>query len=199
MPQFQNGYLESILAAFDTQGVGGGNRDAHMLAALVAACCLGAGACVPCPTGATGPTGAAGGVNGNFAELYALMPGDNAAPVAANSPISFPNVKVLTAGMTTVGGNTIVLNAAGLWRIDAQVSISEAAQIAVAVNGAADMTTVVGRATGVSQLVISTVISSPAPGTAVQIWAIGGAGYTITPLAGGAQPVSATFRAQRLS
>ena len=63
MPQFTSGYLDSVLAAFDTQGVGGGNRDAHLLAALIASCCLGGGSCF-CPTGATGPSGATGPAGG---------------------------------------------------------------------------------------------------------------------------------------
>src|ERR1700722_11488219 len=41
------------------------------------------------PAGPTGATGLSGGLT-DFADFFALMPGDNSAPVGAGDPVQFP-------------------------------------------------------------------------------------------------------------
>ncbi|WP_340386540.1 collagen-like protein [Paenibacillus sp. FSL E2-0151] len=144
-------------------------------------------------TGGTGATGAAGSVLG-FADFFALMPPDNAATVAPGTDVSFPQDGP-TSGTTIArtGPSSFNLAAIGTYQILFQVSINEAGQLILTLNGADLAPTVVGRATGTSQifgmaLVQTTVINSI---LTVRNPAGNATALTITPLAGGTRPVSA--------
>ena len=144
-------------------------------------------------TGVTGATGAAGGVLG-FADFFALMPPDNAATVAPGTDVSFPEDGP-TSGttITRTGPSSFNLAAIGTYQVLFQVSINEAGQLILTLNGADLAPTVVGRATGTSQivgvaLVQTTVINSI---LTVRNPAGNSTALTITPLAGGTRPVSA--------
>ncbi|WP_312563237.1 hypothetical protein, partial [Anaerospora sp.] len=144
-------------------------------------------------TGATGVTGATGGVLG-FADFFALMPPDNAATVAPGTDVSFPQDGP-TSGTTIArtGPSTFNLAAIGTYQVLFQVSVTEAGQLILTLNGADLAYTVVGRATGTSQivglaLVTTTVINSI---LTVRNPAGNSTALTITPLAGGTRPVSA--------
>ncbi|WP_366295551.1 collagen-like protein [Paenibacillus sp. AN1007] len=143
--------------------------------------------------GATGATGATGGVLG-FADFFALMPPDNATTVAPGTDVSFPQDGP-TSGTTIArtGVSSFNLAAIGTYQILFQVSIDEAGQLILTLNGADLAATVVGRATGTSQivgiaLVQTTVINSI---LTVRNPAGNATALTITPLAGGTRPVSA--------
>lgn len=145
------------------------------------------------PAGATGATGATGSVLG-FADFFALMPPDNAATVAPGTDVSFPQDGP-TSGTTIArtGPSSFNLAAIGTYQVLFQVSIDEAGQLILTLNGADLAPTVVGRATGTSQivgiaLVQTTVINSV---LTVQNPAGNAVALTITPLAGGTRPVSA--------
>lgn len=143
--------------------------------------------------GPVGPQGPAGGVL-NFADFYALMPPDNAATVAPGTDVSFPQDGPSSGSdISRTGPDSFNLAQIGTYQILFEVSVDEAGQLILTLNGEDLAYTVVGRATGASQivgmaLVTTTVINSiltvrnPA-GTA--------AALTITPLAGGTRPVSA--------
>jgi len=145
------------------------------------------------PAGPARPQGPAGGVL-NYADFYVLMPPDNTATVAPGTDVSFPQDSPNSgADISRTGPSTFNLAQIGTYQVLFQVSVDEAGQLMLALNGEDLAYTVVGRATGASQivgmaLVTTTVINSlltvrnPA-GTA--------AALTITPLAGGTCPVSA--------
>ncbi|MBC7765069.1 MAG: collagen-like protein [Hyphomonadaceae bacterium] len=103
-------------------------------------------------TGATGPTGATGVLN--FADFFALMPPDNAATVAPGTDVSFPQDGP-TSGptITRTGPSSFNLATIGTYQVLFQVSVSEAGQLILTLNGADLAYTVVGRATGTSQIV----------------------------------------------
>jgi len=133
-----------------------------------------------------------------FADFFALMPPDNAATVAPGTDVSFPQ-NGPTSGTTIVrtSASTFNLSAIGTYQVLFQVSVTEAGQLILTLNsgaGAADLAyTVVGRATGTSQivgmaLVTTTVINSI---LTVRNPAGNSTALTITPLAGGTRPVSA--------
>ncbi|WP_301336133.1 collagen-like protein [Paenibacillus sp. FJAT-26967] len=150
-------------------------------------------------TGATGPagpagvTGPTGGVLG-FADFFALMPPDNAATVAPGTDVSFPqNGPTSGAAIVRTGPSTFNLAAIGTYQVLFQVSVAEAGQLILTLGGADLAYTVVGRATGTSQivgiaLVQTTVINSI---LTVRNPAGNSTALTITPLAGGTRPVSA--------
>ena len=145
------------------------------------------------PTGATGATGAAGGIL-NFADFFALMPPDNEATVAPGTDVSFPQDGSTGGGaITRTGPSSFNLALIGTYQVLFQVSVDEAGQLILTLNGADLADTVVGRATGTSQivgmaLVTTTVINSI---LTVRNPAGNSTALTITPLAGGTRPVSA--------
>ena len=127
--------------------------------------------CTVCPPGPQGPQGPAGGILG-YADFYALMPPDNSATVAPGTDVSFPQDGP-NSGTTIVrtGASSFNLTEIGTYQVLFQVRVTEAAQLILTLNGADLEYTVVGRATGVSQ---------------------------ITPLAGGTRPVSAHLTIMRI-
>ncbi|OMF01497.1 hypothetical protein BK124_02170 [Paenibacillus amylolyticus] len=144
-------------------------------------------------TGGTGATGAAGGVLG-FADFFALMPPDNAATVAPGTDVSFPQDGP-TSGTTIArtGPSAFNLAAIGTYQILFQVSINEAGQLILTLNGADLAPTVVGRATGTSQIVGMALVQTTVINSILTVRNPAGnaTALTITPLAGGTRPVSA--------
>jgi hypothetical protein len=143
--------------------------------------------------GAIGAAGPAGGVLG-FADFFALMPPDNAATVAPNTDVSFPQDGPISGtAITRVNASSFNLATIGTYQVLFQVGVDEPGQLILTLNGADLAYTVVGRATGTSQivgiaLVQTTVINSV---LTVRNPAGNAAALTITPLAGGTRPVSA--------
>ena len=111
----------------------------------------------------TGATGASTGIL-DYGDFYALMPGDNATTVAAGGSVEFPEDGDTTAGITRVpsSASTFQLAAIGTYYISFQVSVTQAGQLVVVLNGSELAYTVVGRATGTSQLVGTAIIRTTA-------------------------------------
>jgi hypothetical protein len=151
------------------------------------------------PPGATGAAGPSGGI-AEFAEFYAIMPPDNTATVAAGSAVQFPQDGPDSGFITRTGPGTFNLSSIGTYEVSFQASVTEPGQLALTLNGAELPYTVVGRATGTSQitgdsLVQTTVINSVLtlenpPGEPVAL--------TMTPIAGGVDPVSASLVIKRI-
>lgn len=133
----------------------------------------------------------------NYADFFALMPGDNSSTVALGAAVQFPQDGYTSLSSTIVraSASTFTLPTVGNYEVIFQVSVTEAGQLSLAIGGVGLPNTVVGRATGTSQIfghcVISTsvinevlsVINPPGNSTAL----------TITPIAGGTASVSATL------
>lgn len=151
----------------------------------------------PGPAGAPGPTGPQGPAGSvlDFADFFALMPPDNAATVAPGTDVSFPQDGPISGSgaITRLGPSSFNLSNIGVYQVMFQVSVSEAGQLLLTLNGADLSYTVVGRATGTSQitgmaLVQTTIVNSI---LTVRNPAGNSPALTITPLAGGTRPVSA--------
>jgi hypothetical protein len=142
-------------------------------------------------TGAVGPTGPSGTLAS--ADLFALMPPDNAATVAPGTDVSFPqNGPTAGFSISRTGSSTFNLAAIGTYQIMFQVSVTEAGQLLLTVNGADVDYTVVGRATGTSEISGMFLVTTSVINSVVTIRnPAGSAALTITPLAGGTRPVSA--------
>ncbi len=167
-------------------------------------------------TGATGPQGASGatgstgpqGVPGpagtvlGFAEFYALMPGDNSATVAPGTAVSFPQSGPNDGSGTIVrtGPSTFKLVTVGTYEVTFQVSVVEAGQLGLVLNNTLLPYSIVGRATGTSQLVGETLVTTTAANSTLEVQNPAGnaTALTITPLAGGTQPVGASLVIKRL-
>lgn len=145
------------------------------------------------PTGPTGPSGSPG-EELNYADFYALMPPENAATVAPGTDVSFPQDGPNSGvSITRTGASSFNLSEIGTYQIFFNVPVSEAGQLELTLNGAPLAYTVVGRATGTSDisgmfLVDTTTINSI---LTVRNSAGNAAALTITPLAGGTNSDSA--------
>lgn len=97
----------------------------------------------------------------NFADFYALMPPDNAAAVAPGTDVSFPQDDPNGGGgITRIGPDSFNLPQIGSYQILFQVSVSEAGQLLLTVNGADLAYTMAGRATGTSQIIGMAVVTT---------------------------------------
>ena len=144
-------------------------------------------------TGLVGPQGLAGGVL-NFADFYALMPPDNAATVAPGTDVSFPQDGPNSgADIARTGPDSFNLAQIGAYQVLFQVSVTEAGQLLLTLNGEDLEYTVVGRATGASQIIGVAVVETTSVNSVLTVRNPAGnaAALTITPVAGGPRPVSA--------
>ena len=145
------------------------------------------------PQGIQGEQGPAGGVL-SFADFYALMPPDNAATVAPGTDVSFPQDGPNSgADITRLGADSFELGPIGTYQILFQVSVTEAGQLILTLNGEDLPYTVAGRATGTSQIVGMALVETTTENSVLTVRNPEGtaAALTITPLAGGVRPVSA--------
>lgn len=158
------------------------------------------------PAGAPGIAGAAGsqgvpGVPGipgapgilDFSDFYALMPGDNAATVAADTAVSFPQDGSTSGAITRLNATQFLLPTIGTYLVQFQVSVTEAGQLMLRLNAAPVASSVVGRATGTSQIVGLSLITTTTANSVLEVINPPGnsPALTITPVAGGTHPVSA--------
>jgi hypothetical protein len=144
------------------------------------------------PAGPTGATGASGTID--FSDFFALMPPDNAATVAPGTDVSFPqNGPTSGAAIARTGPSTFNLSTVGTYQVMFQVSVTEAGQLILTLNGADLAYTVVGRATGTSEIVGMALVTTTAINSILTVRNPAGnsTALTITPLAGGTRPVSA--------
>ena len=83
-----------------------------------------------------GPTGPAGGVL-NFVDFYALMPPDNAATVAPGTDVSFPQDGPNSGSdISRINANSFNLTLIGTYQVLFEVSVDEAGQLILTLNGA---------------------------------------------------------------
>jgi len=147
------------------------------------------------PIGPTGPTGAsgAGGIL-NFADFYALMPLDNSVTVAPGTDVSFPQDGPNSGSdITRTGASSFNLAQIGSYQVIFNVGVSEAGQLILTLNGEDLDYTVVGRATGTSDIIGISIITTTEVNSILTVRNPAGnsTALTITPLAGGTRPVSA--------
>ena len=145
------------------------------------------------PQGPQGEPGPAGTVLG-YADFYALMPGDNADTVAAGTDVDFPQDGPNSGtGITRAGASSFTLADIGTYQVLFQVSVTEPGQLVLTLNGAELPYTVVGRATGTSQIVGIALVNTTTEDSVLTVRNPEGTAnaLTITPLAGGTEPVSA--------
>lgn len=127
------------------------------------------------------------------------MPGDNSATVGGGTAVQFPQDGPASGGITRVPtggatGSNFILPNIGIYSIAFQVSVDEKeGQLVVALNGVDQKQTIVGRDTGTSQIVGKNLLMVTEVNSIISINNPVGNGpaLTITPIAGGKDPVSA--------
>ncbi len=152
-------------------------------------------------TGATGATGPASGLPPVYADFYALMPSDNAATVAVGAAVEFPQDGP-SSGLDITRNSATQFNITdiGDYNISFQVSVDEAGQLCAELNGSQVASSVVGRATGTSQIIGYSIINVSVPNSVLRIVnPLGNStALTITPIAGGTNSVSAHLVIQKI-
>jgi hypothetical protein len=152
------------------------------------------------PEGPVGPAGPPGGVMA-FGHFYALMPPDNAATVAVGADVEFPQDGPTSAtAITRTGPSTFELADIGVYEVSWQVSVTEAGQLILTLDGTDLGYTVTGRATGTSQITNQVLIETTSIDSILTLRNPAGnaTALTITPLAGGTRPVSASLTIKQI-
>lgn len=131
------------------------------------------------------------------------MPPDNAATVAVGGDVDFPQDGPNNSGGTIArtGPDSFLLTEIGYYQVLFQVSVDEAGQLILTLDGADLPYTVVGRATGTSQIVGMTYVQTTSVNSILTVRNPAGnaTALTITPLAGGTRPVSAHLVITRIA
>jgi hypothetical protein len=165
----------------------------------------------PGAPGAKGDPGAPGdaGSSGTsavaaYGSFFALAPVNNAATVAPGAAVEFPQ-NGAASGIARATASTFTLAAIGDYEVSWQVPINEAGQLVLALDiGAGPVElpdTVVGRATGTTPIAGHTIITTTVANSTLSVRNPAGnpTALSVTPLAGGTHPVSATLIIKRLS
>jgi hypothetical protein len=149
--------------------------------------------------GETGPPGAP--ARSNYAEFFALMPPDNAVTVPAGAAVQFPqNGPAHAIPRTGPSTSIFTLPSIGTYRVSFTVSVTEAGQLALALNGTELAYTVNGRATGTSEIVGEALVENTAVNSTIEVVNPAGnsSALTITPFAGGTHAVAASLIIEQL-
>lgn len=145
------------------------------------------------PIGETGPQGPAGTVLA-FADFFALMPPDNAGTITAGEDVAFPQDGPNSgSGISRESAVSFVLDEPGTYLVQFQVTPGEGGQLVLTLNGEELPYTVAGREAGAAQIVGMALITTTAADSVLTVRNPAGSNppLTLTPSAGGTEPVSA--------
>jgi hypothetical protein len=133
------------------------------------------------PAGAPGLAGAAGaqgipgipGIPGapgilDYADFFALQGTDNGT-IFGGSAINFPNNGSISTGIVRTGPSTFQLSTIGTYLVQFQVGVVQGAQLQLALNGSPLSETVVGRATGTTQIIGASLVTTLTPNSILQV------------------------------
>jgi hypothetical protein len=126
------------------------------------------------------------------------MPTDNTATVVAGGDVDFPRNGPTSGSITRIGVDTFNLPTVGTYRVAFSVSVTEAAQLELTLNGTALAYTVYGRATGTSQISGDALVTTTLANSVISVRNPTGTALTLTPAAGGSEPVAASLVIQLL-
>jgi len=123
------------------------------------------------------------------------MPPDNAATVGIGGNVAFPQDGPTSGSglIVRADASTVNLVNIGTYSVTFQVSVTEAGQLVLRLNGLELPYTVVGRATGTNQIMGTALVTTTTINSLLSVGnpAASSTALTITPVAGGAAPVSA--------
>ena len=122
------------------------------------------------------------------------MPPDNAATVAVGGDVAFPEDGVSSgSAITRLSDTAFTMTEVGTYLVQFQASITEPGQLVLTLNGAELPYTVVGRATGTSQIVGMALLNTTVATSVLTVRnpASAPTALTLTPNAGGTEPASA--------
>ena len=134
----------------------------------------------------------------NYQDFYALMPSDNVATVPINGAIEFPQTAISNSIITRTSPSAFNLPDIGTYEISFQASIQEQTQLGIFLNGVLLSSSVVGRSTGTTQIVGTSLVTTSIVNSVLSINNLGFVAITLAPNAGGTNPVSAHLIIKKL-
>jgi hypothetical protein len=129
------------------------------------------------------------------------MPPDNSATVAIGAAVQFPEDGPTSGTIVRLGPSTFELPNISTYHVAFSVSVNEAGQLVLKLNGSELAYTVYGRATGTSQIAGDALVQTTTVNSVLSVNNPAGeaAALTITPLAGGTDPAAASLVIERLN
>lgn len=148
------------------------------------------------PIGLTGPQGPQGPAGPSavsaYAGFYALEPTDNPTAIAPGGAVAFPNTTTASAGISQTSPTTFTLATPGVYMVTFDAT-TDAGQLQITLNGTPLAYTTVGKTTTGDQLRSTAIIPTNTPNSTISVINPANAttSVTLTPSAGGANPVAA--------
>lgn len=134
----------------------------------------------------------------DYADFYAIMPSDNNVTIALGGDIEFPQIgsSRTGTGITSFSATQIQLAKNGKYDVFFFVSITEAGQLELTLDGVPINNTVTGRTTGANYIMANVIITVNTTNSLLTVRNPLGnsAALTCTPTAGGTYPVSAHLK-----
>jgi hypothetical protein len=132
----------------------------------------------------------------SFADFYSLQGGsftDNSPPVAAGGAVVFLRDGPASGGITRLGPSSFNLTTPGTYLVSFQVDVTADCQLALSLDGGIIADSVVGRATGSSQITGFSLVTTTLANSTLEVINPPGNANTIAvpPNDGGNQPISA--------
>jgi hypothetical protein len=130
----------------------------------------------------------------SYADFYALMPSDNATPVALGGDVAFPqNGIIANTNIGRLNDTTFLISAVGTYLVTFNVPVTEAGQLVLTLNGVELPYAVFGRTTVTSDITGTVLINNTTTNSTLTVRnpAANTAALTVTPIAGGTLPSSA--------
>jgi hypothetical protein len=128
------------------------------------------------------------------------MPPDNATTVAPGAAVQLPDDGPTSGQITRLTAATFDLPTTGTYSVSFSVSVDEAGQLVLALNAVEIPYTVYGRSTGMDEITGTALVQTTSSASVLSLDnpAANPIALTITPRAGGADPVVASLTIERL-
>ena len=125
-------------------------------------------------------------------DFFALMGPDNSTPILGGQAVSFPRIGSTNGAIVPLGPTTFSLPTVGTYLVQFQVDVTAAAQLQLSLNTVPLPETVVGRATGTTQIIGVSLVTTTSAGSILQVInPPTNPGLTLPPNDGGTHPISA--------
>lgn len=142
-----------------------------------------------------------GKLNQSYCNVYALMPSDNASPIAAGSDIAFPRLGPSSNTDIIPNSTTqLLIGPIGAYQVSYQASFDVSGQLVLSLNNVEQNYTVVGRSSPNSTVSGTFLVNTVVPNSLLTVRnpASASSSLTFTSNAGGNIPVSANLVVTRL-
>jgi hypothetical protein len=128
------------------------------------------------------------------------MPPDNTTTVAQGTAVQFPNNGPTSGAITRLSASTFELPTIGTYSVSFSVSVNEPGQLVLVLNSAPMAYTMYGRAAVTSQITGTALVQTATVDSVLSLDNPAGesSALTITPLAGGVDPVVASLTIEQL-